>query len=130
MFATFPQDSVKPELSNDVICKALHSTAGRAPQGQRACRRIAHCNSMNAGQEKTSFDFMSRNHDEATVVSSDEESLQRPPKWGRVEQKWCRTCGADVVIEREPQGALRARSKKCLPLKCDKSLSGQDSGRI
>ena len=49
----------------------------------------------------------------ATVVSSDEESLQRPPKWRRVEQKWRRTCGADVVIERGPQGALRARSKKC-----------------
>ena len=65
---------------------------------QPACRRITHSNSMNGGQEKTSFDFMSWNHDEATVVSSDEESLQRPPKWRRVERKWCRTCGADVVI--------------------------------
>ena len=75
---------------------------------------------------KDTFDFVS--YDEAIVVSSDEENLQRPPKWRRVEVKWCGSCGADVRIERGPGGALRARSNRCQALKCHKSWN-EKSGR-
>ena len=65
---------------------------------------------------------------EATVVSSDEKSLQRPPKWRRVEHKWCRTCCAGHW-ERAPR-SFEGEVQKVSATEMRQEFKWTDSGRI
>ena len=124
MFAPVPQDSVKPELSNDVICKAL------PPQPVVLLRRKG---PVEESHILIRWTLDKKRH----PLISWAETMMRP-QWFPPTRRACKdhqngdgwnkngaARAAPTWSLREGPKALRARPKKCLPLKCDKSLSGR-----